>query len=615
MSENRQNQRHISRPRGGHGGRGMGPVEKAKDFKGSIKKLLQRLSPWKWQLRLAALLSAASAAITIFGPKVLGDATTEIFNGVMRKVQGTGGIDFSAIARTLLLLVGLYLMSSLFAHIMFRLGADASNQLGRSLRQDIGEKIHRVPLAYYEKTTVGDVLSRVTNDVDSVVQNITAVFTEVISGIATVIGVAIMMLTISPLLTLLVVLVVPLSTLIIGLIFKKSQKFFRAQQDILGDISGQVEESYAGHDVVQAFRQEAVAISSFEEKNERLFNSNWKSQFFSGLMQPIMQIFSNLAYLLVVVLGAAQAAGGRIAVGDILAFIQYVRNFTMPLSQMAQVMGQVQTMAAAAERVFAFLNEEEEVEPENSPVMGEVKGRVCFEDLVFGYDPQTPVIKGFSVCVQPGNTCAIVGETGSGKTTLVKLLMRFYDPQSGRITLDGKDLRDYSRQEARKPFGMVLQDTWLFSGSVMENIRYGRPEATDEEVIQAAKLAHADHFIRALPGGYDMVINEEADNISAGQKQLLTIARAVLADKPLLILDEATSNVDTLTEQRIRDAMSFLMQGRTSFVIAHRLSTIREADLILVMHDGNIAEMGSHDELIAQDGRYKALYESQFEKT
>jgi ATP-binding cassette subfamily B multidrug efflux pump len=615
LSENRQNQRHISRPRGGHGGRGMGPVEKAKDFKGSIKKLLQRLSPWKWQLRLAALLSAASAAITIFGPKVLGDATTEIFNGVMRKVQGTGGIDFSAIARTLLLLVGLYLMSSLFAHIMFRLGADASNQLGRSLRQDIGEKIHRVPLAYYEKTTVGDVLSRVTNDVDSVVQNITAVFTEVISGIATVIGVAIMMLTISPLLTLLVVLVVPLSTLIIGLIFKKSQKFFRAQQDILGDISGQVEESYAGHDVVQAFRQEAVAISSFEEKNERLFNSNWKSQFFSGLMQPIMQIFSNLAYLLVVVLGAAQAAGGRIAVGDILAFIQYVRNFTIPLSQMAQVMGQVQTMAAAAERVFAFLSEEEEVEPENSPVMGEVKGRVCFEDLVFGYDPQTPVIKGFSVCVQPGNTCAIVGETGSGKTTLVKLLMRFYDPQSGRITLDGKDLKDYSRQEARKPFGMVLQDTWLFSGSVMENIRYGRPEATDEEVIQAAKLAHADHFIRALPGGYDMVINEEADNISAGQKQLLTIARAVLADKPLLILDEATSNVDTLTEQRIRDAMSFLMQGRTSFVIAHRLSTIREADLILVMHDGNIAEMGSHDELIAQGGRYKALYESQFEKS
>ncbi len=613
MSEKRKQASRRGRPGGGP--HGMGPVEKAKDFKGSVKRLLKALSPWKWQLRLAALLSAASAAITIFGPKVLGNATTEIFTGVVRKVQGTGGIDFSAIARTLLLLVGLYVISSLFSHVMFRLGVDAGNKLGRQMRQDIGEKIHRVPLAYYEKNTVGDVLSRVTNDVDQVVQNINAVFTEVISGIASVIGVTIMMLSISPLMTLLVVLVVPLSTLIISLIFKKSQKFFRAQQEILGDISGQVEESYAGHDVVQAFRQEATAIANFEEKNERLYTSNWKSQFFSGLMQPIMQIFSNLAYLLVVVLGAAQAAAGRIAVGDILAFTQYVRNFTQPLSQMAQVVGQVQTMAAAAERVFTFLNEEEEIEPENSPVIGEVKGRVCFEDLVFGYDPEKPIIKGFSVCVQPGKTCAIVGETGSGKTTLVKLLMRFYDPQGGRITLDGKDLRDYSRQEARKPFGMVLQDTWLFSGSVMENIRYGRPEATDEEVIEAAKLAYADHFIRALPGGYDMVINEEADNISAGQKQLLTIARAVLADKPLLILDEATSNVDTLTEQRIQDAMNFLMQGRTSFVIAHRLSTIREADLILVMHDGNIAEMGSHDDLIAQGGRYKALYESQFEES
>jgi ATP-binding cassette subfamily B protein len=614
MSENRKQER---RPGGGpgRGHRGMGAVEKAKDFKGSMRRLMKTLSPWRWQLRAAALLSALSAAITIFGPKVLGNATTEIFTGVMRKVQGTGSIDFAAIAKTLLLLMGLYLISTLFSHIMYRLGTDAGNKLARTMRQDIGEKIHRVPLGYYEKSTVGDVLSRVTNDVDSVAQHINTVFTEVLSGIATVIGVAVMMLTISPLLTLVVVLVVPLSTLLIGLIFKKSQKFFRAQQELLGDISGQVEESYAGHEVVQAFRQEEASVASFEEKSERLYNSNWKSQFLSGLMQPIMQVFSNLAYLLVVVLGAAQAAAGRIAVGDILAFIQYVRSFTQPLSQMAQVVGQVQTMAAAAERVFAFLDEEEEIEPENSPVIGEVVGRVCFEDLVFGYDPAKPVIKGFSVCVQPGQTCAIVGETGSGKTTLVKLLMRFYDPQGGSITLDGKDLRGFSRQEARKPFGMVLQDTWLFSGSIMENIRYGRPEATDEEVIQAAKHAHADHFIRALPGGYDMVINEEADNISAGQKQLLTIARAVLADKPLLILDEATSNVDTLTEKRIQDAMSFLMQGRTSFVIAHRLSTIKEADLILVMHDGNIQEMGSHDDLIAKGGRYKALYESQFEET
>ena len=593
----------------------MSAVEKPKDFKGSVKRLLLALSPWKWRLRIAALLSALSAAIAIFGPKVLGNATTEIFNGVLRKVQGTGGIDFAAIGQVLLTLVGLYVISSLLSHFMFRLGADVSNELGRKMRQDIGAKIHRVPLAYYEKTTVGDVLSRVTNDVDSVVQNINAVFTEVISGIATVIGVAVMMLTISPLLTLLVVLVVPLSSLIVSIIFRKSQKYFRAQQETLGDISGLVEESYAGQDVVQAFRQEGHAAQTFEEKNQKLFDSNWRSQFLSGLMQPIMQVFSNLAYLLVVVLGAAQAAAGRIAVGDILAFIQYVRNFTQPLAQMAQVVGQLQTMAAAAERVFAFLSEEEEIEPENSPVMGDIKGRVCFEDIVFGYDPDSPVIKGFSVCVLPGQTCAIVGETGSGKTTLVKLLMRFYDPQGGRITLDGQDLREYSRQEARKPFGMVLQDTWLFSGTVMENIRYGRPQASDEEVVQAARHAHADHFIRALPGGYDMEINEEADNISAGQKQLLTIARAVLADKPLLILDEATSNVDTLTEKRIQDAMNFLLEGRTSFVIAHRLSTTKGADLILVMHDGNIAEMGSHEDLMQKGGRYKALYESQFEES
>ena len=593
----------------------MSAVEKPKDFKGSVKRLLLALSPWKWRLRIAALLSALSAAIAIFGPKVLGNATTEIFNGVLRKVQGTGGIDFAAIGQVLLTLVGLYVISSLLSHFMFRLGADVSNELGRKMRQDIGAKIHRVPLAYYEKTTVGDVLSRVTNDVDSVVQNINAVFTEVISGIATVIGVAVMMLTISPLLTLLVVLVVPLSSLIVSIIFRKSQKYFRAQQETLGDISGLVEESYAGQDVVQAFRQEGHAAQTFEEKNQKLFDSNWRSQFLSGLMQPIMQVFSNLAYLLVVVLGAAQAAAGRIAVGDILAFIQYVRNFTQPLAQMAQVVGQLQTMAAAAERVFAFLSEEEEIEPENSPVMGDIKGRVCFEDIVFGYDPDSPVIKGFSVCVLPGQTCAIVGETGSGKTTLVKLLMRFYDPQGGRITLDGQDLREYSRQEARKPFGMVLQDTWLFSGTVMENIRYGRPQASDEEVVQAARHAHADHFIRALPGGYDMEINEEADNISAGQKQLLTIARAVLADKPLLILDEATSNVDTLTEKRIQDAMNFLLEGRTSFVIAHRLSTIKGADLILVMHDGNIAEMGTHEDLMQKGGRYKALYESQFKES
>ena len=609
MSEKRSGARR--RPAGPHG---MGPVEKAKDFRGSVRRLLGALSPWRWQLRAAALLASVSAAIAILGPKVLGNATTQIFEGVVRRMQGKGGIDFAALGRVMLLLAGLYLLSALLAHITFRLGTGVANSLGHRMRQDIGEKIHRVPMAYYEKTTVGDVLSRVTNDVDAVVQSINTVFTEVISGITTVIGVAVMMLTISPLLTLLVVMVVPLSSMIVGLIFSKSQKYFRAQQDLLGQISGQVEESYAGHEVVQAFRQEGSAAAAFEEKNTRLFDSNWKSQFFSGLMQPIMQVFSNLAYLLVVVLGAAQAAAGRISVGDILAFIQYVRSFTQPLAQMAQVVGQVQTMAAAAERVFAFLMEEEEQEPAVSPEIGEVKGRVCFEHLRFGYDPEKIVIQDFSLCVQPGQTCAIVGETGSGKTTLVKLLMRFYEPQGGRITLDGKDLRDYSRREARKPFGMVLQDTWLFSGSIMENIRYGRPGATDEEVVAAARHARADRFIRALPGGYDMVISEEADNLSAGQMQLITIARAVLADRPLLILDEATSSVDTLTEKRIRDAMRFLMQGRTSFVIAHRLSTIREADLILLMHEGRIQEIGSHDELMAKGGQYKALYESQFEE-
>ena len=467
-------------------------------------------------------------------------------------------------------------------------------------------------MAYYEKTTVGDVLSRVTNDVDAVVQSINTVFTEVISGITTVIGVAVMMLTISPLLTLLVVMVVPLSSMIVGLIFSKSQKYFRAQQDLLGKISGQVEESYAGHEVVQAVRQEGSAAAAFEEKNTRLFDSNWKSQFFSGLMQPIMQVFSNLAYLLVVVLGAAQAAAGRISVGDILAFIQYVRSFTQPLAQMAQVVGECRPWPPPRD-VFAFLMEEEEQEPAVSPEIGEVKAG-SVSSTCASATTRKIVIQDFSLCVQPGQTCAIVGKPAPGKTTLVKLLMRFYDPQSGRITLDGVDLKSLSRQEARSAFGMVLQDTWLFSGSIMENIRYGRPGVTDEEVVAAARHAHADRFIRALPGGYDMVISEEADNLSAGQMQLITIARAVLADRPLLILDEATSSVDTLTEKRIQDAMRFLMRGRTSFVIAHRLSTIREADLILLMHEGRIQEIGSHDELMAKGGQYKALYESQFEE-
>ncbi len=615
MSEKRRTERRQGP--GGPGGPGghVMAVEKPKDFKTAVRRLLKVLRPWRVKLILCGFLSALSAAIGIFGPKITGQATTAIFEGLLARVRGTGGIDFTRVAQVLLFLLGLYLTSALFSFLMQRLVAGVTADFSRSLRGDIGNKLHRIPVGYYEKTSVGDVLSRITNDVDAVAQNISNVFTQLISGLATLLGVLIMMITISPFMALLVVLVVPLSMALAMLIFSRSQKYFKAQQKVLGDISGQVEESFAGHQVVQAFRQEASSLADFEKKNETLYESAWKSQFFSGLMHPIMSFVSNLGYLLVTVFGAAQAAMGLITVGDIQAFIQYVRNFMQPLMQFSQITGAVQTMAAAAERVFAFIDIQEEKEPENAPPLPPVKGRVCFENVRFGYDPEKIVIHDFSLCVLPGQTCAIVGETGSGKTTLVKLLMRFYDPLAGRITLDGVDLKTLPRSGARSAFGMVLQDTWLFSGTIMDNIRYGRPDATEEEVKEAARLAHAEHFILTQPGGYGMEINEEADNISSGQKQLLTIARAVLADRPVLILDEATSNVDTLTEHRIQRAMSFLMKGRTSFVIAHRLSTIREADMILVMHEGGIAEFGSHDELMEKGGRYRELYESQFERT
>ena len=614
MSENRKSTQRRQGP-GGGGPHGFGvPVEKPKDFKNTVRRLLKVLRPWRTRLILCGALSVLSAVIGIFGPKITGEATTAIFEGLVARVRGTGGIDFARVGQVLLFLLGLYLASALFSFFMHRLVAGVTVDFSRDLRQDIGRKIHRVPVGYYEKTSVGDVLSRITNDVDSVSQNISNIFTQLISGLATLIGVLIMMLTISPLLAMLVVLVVPLSLALAGFIFSRSQKYFKAQQKLLGDVSGQVEENFAGHMVVQAFRRENESLVTFEKTNDQLYNSAWKSQFFTGLMHPIMSFVGNLGYLLVVVFGAAQAAMGLITVGDILAFIQYVRNFMQPLMQFSQTTGAIQTMAAAAERVFAFLDIEEETDPADAPAPGAVKGRVCFENVRFGYDPEKVIIHDFSLCVLPGQTCAIVGETGSGKTTLVKLLMRFYEPQSGRITLDGADLAGFSRNQSRAAFGMVLQDTWLFSGTIMENIRYGRPDATDEEVMQAARHAHADHFILTQPGGYSMEINEEADNISSGQKQLLTIARAVLADKPVLILDEATSNVDTLTEHRIQRAMGFLMQGRTSFVIAHRLSTIREADVILVMHEGGIAEFGNHDELMKKGGRYRELYESQFEQ-
>ena len=611
MSEHKKGRR-TQRPQGGpHGGGRI--VEKPKDFKNTVRRLFHVLKPWRVKLYICAVASILSAAIGIFGPKISGQATTAIFEGLVAKVRGTGGIDFARIAQVLLFLMGLYLASSAFSFIMQRVIAGVTVDFSRSLRQRIGEKIHRVPVGYYEKTSIGDVLSRITNDVDSVSQNISNIFSQFLSGLATLLGVLIMMIVISPLLALLVVLVVPLAMLIAAMIFKRSQRYFKAQQQLLGDITGQVEESYAGHMVIQAFNREEETLKTFEESNDKLYNSAWKSQFFTGLMQPIMNFTNNLGYLLVVVVGAAQAALGIITVGDVQAFIQYVRNFMQPLVQFSQITGAIQTMAAAAERVFAFLDLEEETDPASPPALPQVKGHVCFEHVRFGYDPEKIIIHDFSLCVLPGQTCAIVGETGSGKTTLVKLLMRFYEPQSGRITLDGLDIATLTRDTARSAFGMVLQDTWLFSGTIMENIRYGRPDATDEEVMEAARMAHADHFILTQPGGYQMVINEEADNISSGQKQLLTIARAMLADKPVLILDEATSNVDTLTEHRIQHAMRQLMEGRTSFVIAHRLSTIREADVILVMDNGNIAEFGNHDELMKLGGKYKELYESQFE--
>ncbi len=608
MSDRRQ----AERGRGPGNRHGPGAVEKPKNFKVAFRRLTQALHPWKGKLLLCGALSALSTLIGIFGPKITGQVTTAIFEGLVSRVKGGGGIDFAFIGRTLLFLLGLYLLSALFSFFMHRLIAGVTADFSFSLRQGIGEKIHRVPSGYFEKTAVGDVLSRITNDVDSVSQNLNNVFTQLISGLATLVGVTVMMFTISPLMAGLVLLVVPVSIVLARIIFTGSQKFFKAQQQQLGALSGQVEETFSGHQVVQAFRQEGAAVAAFEKTNGALYESAWKSQFFTSLMHPLMTFVGNLGYLLVVIFGAAQAAMGRISVGDIQAFIQYVRNFMQPLMSFAQVTGQIQTMAAAAERVFEFMDVQEETEPHDAPKLGPVKGRVCFENVRFGYDPGTIVIHDFSLCVQPGQTCAIVGETGSGKTTLIKLLMRFYEPLSGRITLDGVDLATLTRKEARSAFGMVLQDTWLFSGTIMDNIRYGRPDATDEEVKAAAAAAHAEHFILTQPGGYQMVINEAADNVSSGQKQLLTIARAMLADKPVLILDEATSNVDTLTEHRIQEAMRRLMKGRTSFVIAHRLSTIKGADLILVMHQGEIAEHGTHEELMRKGGRYKELYESQF---
>lgn len=614
MGDNREYSKNRNMGRRGPGGHGgMMPGEKAKEFKGTTRKILSYIGSYKIAIVLVMISAVAGTVFNIVGPKVLSKATTEIFNGLVSKVSGGAGIDFHKVGVILLILLGLYCVSALFSFIQGYIMSGISQKLSFRMRKEISEKINRMPLAYFESKTVGEVLSRITNDVDTFGMSLNQSITTLITSVTTLIGVFIMMMTISPLMTLIALVILPISAFLISVVVKHSQKYFKAQQEYLGDTNGTIEESYSGHTIIKAFNREEKVNQDFQETNAKLYSSAWKSQFLSGLMQPIMTFVGNLGYVAVAVTGSMLAVAGSITVGDIQAFIQYVRSFTQPITQIAQVFNMLQSMAAAAERIFEFLDEEEEPVTENPVRLEDIKGEVEFEHVRFGYDPQKPVIHDFTCHVEPGSMVAIVGPTGAGKTTMVKLLMRFYDVNSGCIKVDGENVKDFERRNLREAFGMVLQDTWLFKGTIMENIRYGRLDATDEEVIAAAKAANADHFIRTLPGGYAMELNEEASNVSQGQKQLLTIARAILADNRIMILDEATSSVDTRTEQHIQDAMANLMKGRTSFVIAHRLSTIRDADVILVMKDGDIIEQGNHKQLLAQNGFYAQLYNSQFE--
>ena len=601
----------------GHMRRGPGaPVEKAKDFKGTMKKLLQYLGAYKISIVAVIIFAIGSTVFNIVGPKILGRATTEIFKGLVRKVSGGSGIDFTKIGKILGMLLVLYLCSALFSFIQGYIMTGVSQKLTYRMRKEISEKINRLPMNYFDKMTHGEVLSRITNDVDTLSQSLNQSATQVITSVATIIGVLIMMLSISPLMTLTALLLLPISMGFISVIVKRSQKYFMSQQEYLGHVNGQVEEVYGGHNIVKAFNKEQDVIATFDKDNDMLYQSAWKSQFLSGMMMPIMQFVGNLGYVAEVILGGYLAMKSVIEVGDIQSFIQYVRNFTQPIQQVAQVANMLQSTAAASERVFEFLEEEEEEQTVADPVpVDDLEGRVEFDHVHFGYNPDHIIINDFSVKVEPGQKIAIVGPTGAGKTTMVKLLMRFYDVNEGVIKVDGHDIRDFNRSELRKMFGMVLQDTWLFKGSIEENIRYGKLDATHEEVVEAAKAAHVHRFVQTLPGGYNMELNEEASNVSQGQKQLLTIARAILEDPKILILDEATSSVDTRTEIQIQKAMDNLMRGRTSFIIAHRLSTIRDADLILVMKDGDIVEQGNHEELLAKNGFYADLYNSQFERS
>ncbi|MBE9388546.1 ABC transporter ATP-binding protein [Vagococcus salmoninarum] len=610
MTEKNQN-----RPRGGGGHGPMAKVEKAKDFKGTIKKLAAYIGSYKLPMILVVIFAIASTVFNIWGPKILSSAITELFNGLIKKYQGTGGIDFTKIGGILLFMLGLYVVAALFGIFQGWIMSTISQKITYRMRKEISEKINRMPMNYFESRTTGEVLSRITNDVDTLGQSLNQSITQLITSTFTIIGVIIMMLSISVKMTGIAVLIVPISLILIMIVVKNSQKYFKTQQEYLGVINGKVEETIGGYNIVRLFNEEENALKEFKEQNDILFKSAWKSQFLSGLMQPIMNFVGNLGYVAVAIFGGMMAYSGAITVGDIQAFIQYVRNLTQPIAQLAQVSNMLQSMAAAAERVFEFLGEEEEAQFAENPVkLDHVEGMVDFEHVNFGYTADRNIINDFSSHVEPGQMVAIVGPTGAGKTTMVKLLMRFYDVNSGAIKIEGHNIKDFNRGDLRKNIGMVLQDTWLFKGTIMENLRYGRLEATDEEVYEAAKAAHVHQFIQTLPGGYNMELNEESSNISQGQKQLLTIARAILAEKPILILDEATSSVDTRTEGLIQEAMNNLMSGRTSFVIAHRLSTIKDADKILYMQDGDIKEQGTHDELLAAGGYYAALYNSQFEE-
>jgi len=594
----------------------MGRVEKAKNFKGTLRKLMNYMGRYRWSMLVVILLAAGSSVFSVIGPKRMGQITTEIFTGLMRKISGGPGINFGAIGHLLLWLLGLYGISAFLSFLQGYIMSSVSQKVSYDLRMQLAAKVHRLPMQYFDHTTTGEVLSRVTNDVDTLGQALNQSMTQIVSSTATAVGVLVMMLTISWKMTLVALAIVPLSSYLMGFVVKRSQKYFVGQQKLLGQVNGQVEEVFSGHVVVKAFNAQESMTRIFDRTNKELFDSARKSQFYSGLIHPIMSFIGNLGYVAMVVLGGYYATQGVIAVGDIQSFNQYVRSFNQPIAQIAQIAGIIQSAMAASERVFEFLEEPEETPVVANPVsISGVRGQVTFDHVRFGYNASQPVIRDFNAIIQPGQKVAIVGPTGSGKTTMVKLLMRFYDVDSGSIKVDGHDLREFDRDELRKLYGMVLQETWLFGGSIMENIRYGRLGATDDEVVQAARSAHANHFIRALPGGYHMKLNEESSNISQGQKQLLTIARAILADPKIMILDEATSSVDTRTEILIQKAMAELMRDRTSFVIAHRLSTIRDADWILVMQDGDIVEQGKHEELLHRSGFYAKLYKAQFERT